>query len=313
MRPLALIPLAAAALLLSAAAGTAGTSAPVALVTAETSNEVYAVSPASGHVVRRVHLADPVTITGRPGRLAVVVDTNGPVTLLDPVTLRAVETFRFRSPQIAAYSADGSLVYVTDAASGDLAVIDPTRHRVVRRVFVGRGAHHIAVSPDGRHIWVALGETATTIVRLDATSPRAPRVVGRFHPHVASHDLVFAPDGRSVWVSSATAPLVSVYSPSGRLTATVPAGRAPQHLAVAGDRMVVTSGYGSSLEEVSLARRRVVDSTALPYGSFNLATWRGLVITTSLLDGDVTELRASDLRRVWSRHVAPEARSIAIG
>src|SRR5579862_1330588 len=108
MRPRALVPLAAAALVLSATAGRAGTSSPVALVTAETSNEVYAVSPTSGHVVRSVHLADPVTIAARPSRLAVVVDTRGPVTFLDPVTLRPVEAFRFRSPQIAAYSADGS-------------------------------------------------------------------------------------------------------------------------------------------------------------------------------------------------------------
>lgn len=314
MRLLALTPLVALALLARAAAGTAGTGSTVALVTAETSNEVLAVSLSSGRVVHRVHLADPVTIAARAGEPAVVVSPAGTVTLLDPDTLRPLATLRsFRSPQIAAYAPAGGIAYVTDSGTGDLCVVDLARHRVVRRVFVGAGAHHLAVSPDGRSIWVALGETASTIVRLDAATPAAPRVVGRFHPRVESHDLVFAPDGRSVWVSSSAAAFVSVYSPSGRLVATVPAGRAPQHLAVAGSRMIATSGYGSSLEEVSVRARRVLRTAALPYGSFNLAVSGGLVVTTSLLDGDVTELRVGGLGRVWSTHVAPEARSIAVG
>ncbi len=313
MRPVALGSLAAATLLAAAASSRAGTTSPVALVTAETSNEVYAISLSSGRVVGRVRLPDPVTIAARPGLPAVVVDTRGRVTLLAPAALRPLVVAGFRSPQIAAYAPGGRYAYVTDAGRGDLSVVDLSRGRVVDRVHAGAGAHHLAVSPNGHRIWVALGEDATTIVRLDATSPRTPRVLGSFHPHVASHDLVFAPDGRSVWVSSASAPFVSVYSLAGRLVATVPAGRAPQHLALAGGRMLATSGYGSSIEAIALRTRRILRRAALPYGSFNLAVSGGRVVTTSLLDGDVTELRARDLHRIWTTHVAPEARSVGIG
>ena len=43
----------------------------------------------------------------------------------------------------------------------------------------------VVFSPDGRAAWVALGETAHTIVRLDITDPKHLRVAGRVHPRTA--------------------------------------------------------------------------------------------------------------------------------
>jgi hypothetical protein len=54
-------------------------------------------------------------------------------------------------------------------------------------------------SPDGRRTWVALGETAHTIVVLDTSMPTRPRVVARMRLPSPGHDLMFAPDGRTVW------------------------------------------------------------------------------------------------------------------
>jgi YVTN family beta-propeller protein len=310
------------ALFLAATLGTAPAPArvaggtPVALVTAESANEVLAVSLPGGKVLRRVHLPDPQAICAEPNGQAVVVSPEGTVTLLDWRSLKVLGVLRdFRSPQIAAITPDGEWAYVTDAGTGELSVIELLTRRVVDRVYVGPGAHHLAISPDFQRAWVALGETAHTIVVLDTSKANRPRVIGRIHPRVPAHDLAFAPNGRTVWVSSARAPYVSVLNAStGQVVATVPAGPGPQHIAFGPyvhPRAFITSGYGSTLEAVDVNTRKVLRRVRVAYGSFNIATAGGLVVTSSLLDGAVTEF-TSELRRWMNATVAPRARDLAI-
>jgi DNA-binding beta-propeller fold protein YncE len=315
MRRLLALPVAAVALLSpSATAGAGGR--PVALVTAETANQVIAVSlgPHGGRVLRRIHLADPLMIAAPPQGPAVVVNPSGVVTLLAWRTLRPIKVFHsFRSPKVAAAAPNGGFAYVTDEGTGDLSVIDLARRSIVGRVFVGRGAHHLGISPDGRRIWVALGESATTVVRLDSSNPRRPRVVGRFHPRFGAHDVSFAPDGRTVWVTSPSHSSVSGYSVSGRILWTAGAGRPPGHVGFSGDRALVPSGYGSLLSAfIWRSPSRAPDRAFAPYGSFNLATYGAWVVTSSLFTGQVSEYRVSDLHRLWTAKVAPAARYVAI-
>lgn len=289
---------------------------PVALVTAETADEVLAVSLPGGRVLRRVHVHDPQAIAAHASGPAVVVSPSGAVTLLAWRTLRTLKVFRsLGSPQIAAVTPQGRWAYVTDAA-GFLAVIDLARRRIVDDVFVGAGAHHLAIGPAGNRTWVALGERATTIVVLDTSDAWAPRVLGRFHPHLAAHDLAFSPDGRTVWVGSAAAPYVSVLSASSaRLLARVPAGAAPQHVVFASagaPRAIVTSGYGSSVEIVDARTRRVLRSRQVAYGSFNVAAFGNRLVVSSLLTGRVSELDDTHLADLMTAKIAPAARDVAI-
>ena len=46
----------------------------------------------------------------------------------------------------------------------------------------------------------------------------------------------------------------------------------------------------------------------VPYGPFNLATYGGFIVTTSLVTGQVAELHVGDLHRLWTAKVAPAAR-----
>ncbi len=228
--------------------------------------------------------------------------------------LRRVAVFRhFRSPQLATPTPDGEYLLVTDAAAGTLTSIELARMRVVGRVAVGTGAHHLAVSPNDRRAWVALGESARTIVVVDVADPRHMRVLRRLHPTAQAHDIAFNPDGRTVWVSSAAKPYISVYgATSGRLVDTVPAGRAPQHVLFAAGHAYVTSGYDSSIEMADPARRTVLRRVQLPYGSFNLASAGRWLVATSVLTGEVTVLRAATLRRRAHTTVASVARSVAV-
>lgn len=289
---------------------------PVALVVAELSNEVFAVSlgPHGGHVLRRVHLDDPLMVATTLHGPAVVVDPHGTVTLLAWHTLRPIKVFRgFRKPEVAAISPGGRYAYIADGGSGRLVVLDLKRRLIVGRVFVGLEAHHLDFSPDGRRLWVSLGETATTIVRLDTSNVRRPRVVGRIHPRLTAHGIEFSPDGRTVWVSSSAAPFVTVFdAATGGPLRRIAAGRGPQEIAFSGSRALVTSGYGSSIESVSWRTYGRHGSVAMPYGSFNLATLGGNVVTSSVLNGYVTELRAGTMQRMWTTKLASSTRYVAI-
>ena len=305
-----------AALLAASVAPAAPSGRPVALVTAETSNEVIAVSlgPHGGRILRLVHLPNPLMIAAAPLGPAVVVNPSGIVTLLAWHTLRPIKVFHsFHRPKVATIAPDGRFAYVTDERTGDLSVIDLVRRKVVSRVFVGGEAHHLGVSPDGRWVWVALGERAKTIIRVESSNPRKPRVIGRFDPRFGAHDVSFAPDGRTVWVTSPWRSYVSGYSLGGKLIWTAGAGRPPGHVAFSGGTALVPSGYGSSVSAFEWrSPSRAPQVAAAPYGSFNLATYGGFVVTTSLFTGQVSEYRAGDLHRFWTTKVAPAARYVAV-
>jgi YVTN family beta-propeller protein len=214
---------------------------------------------------------------------------------------------------VAAVAPGDRYAYVSDAGSGRLVVIDLSRRRIVDSVFVGYSAHHLDFSPDGKRLWVALGETASTIVRVDTSNLRRPRVAGRIHPRVTGHGIEFSPNGRTVWVSSSAAPFVTVFdAATGRVLREIAAGKGPQEIAFSGKRALVTSGYGSSLEAVSWRTYGRHGSVSMPYGSFNLATFGGNVVTSSVLTGYVTELRAGTLKRMWTAKIAPVTRYVAI-
>jgi YVTN family beta-propeller protein len=291
----------------------------VALVTAEGEDEVLAVTVPGGRVIRHVRLAArPTTIAaGSAGPAVVVSPQSGTVTLLSARTLRPDAILHsFRSPQIAAIAPGGKWALVSDAAAGSVSAINLNTAQVADRVWVGLGAHHLAISPDGTTIWVALGETAQTIVTVNCSQMQHLRVTGLIHPPVAAHDLAFSPGGATVWVTSASEPYVSVLDAvTGRRLAQIPAGAPPQHVAFGGPaapHAYLSSGYGSTIEMVDPRSDRVVRRTALPYGSFNLAVAGDVLVTTSLLDGRLTELDAATLRQRIVRAVAPEARSVAI-
>jgi DNA-binding beta-propeller fold protein YncE len=315
VRKLAL--LAVALFLVPAASASSSAERPVALVAAETSNQVVALSlgPKGGQVLKRVQLVDPLMVAAPLHGPAVVLSpSTGTVTLLAWHSLRPVEVFHgFRDPQVARIAPGDRFAYVADGGTGDLSVIDLLWRRVVYRLHVGAGAHHMSFSPDGTRLWIALSEVATTIVRLDTSDLARPRIVARLHPRFPSHSIGFAPDGRTVWVSSARTPYVTVYNATtGKAVKVISAGRAPQEVGFSGARVLLTSGYGSSLQAVLWRTYRRLGTVRMPYGSFNLASFGGQVVTSSLFTGQVVDLKGGTLHRSWTTKVAPATRYVAI-
>jgi DNA-binding beta-propeller fold protein YncE len=285
----------------------------VALVTAETENELFAVSLPDGQVVRRVRLpADPENVAAS-GRGAVVVSSRGhAVTILGPSWHVQRVLRNFKNPHIPAIAPDGEWAYVTDDGSGIVSVVELHNARIVHRVFVGLGAHHLSFRPNESQAWVALGERARRIVVLDTHVPNRPRVATHFDPGFPAHDLAFTLDGRRVWITSDSDTRVRIFDArTHRLLSALEGGTPPQHVAFGHDGFAyVTSGYGSTIEMVDARTGRVLRRVPAPYGSFNVTTLGSMVLTSSLVSGTVTEFNFR-LRRIRSVKVAPAARDVA--
>ena len=207
-----LLVLATALLLVPAASARPSANRPVAIVAAETANEVLAVSlgPHGGHVLKRVRLEDPLMVAAPLHGPAVVLNPHGTVTLLGWHSLRPLKVFHgFSDPQVARIAPGDRFAYVADGGSGEISVIDLARRRIVDRVYVGLQAHHMSFSPDGRRLWIALGEVATTVVRLDTSNLARPtdrRPPSSALPRAQRRLRTRRP---TVWLSSARAPYVT--------------------------------------------------------------------------------------------------------
>jgi DNA-binding beta-propeller fold protein YncE len=288
-----------------------------ALVTAPTENELIAVEVPSGRVARHIRLpARPeyVATCCNGGPVVVASSGAGAVTLLDPPpSLRVVNVLHgFDAPHIVEISPDANYAYVTDDAAGRVDVIGLYDNKLVGGVEAGAGAHHLSFAPDQHQAWVALGQSAGTIVILDtAANPARPRPTARFEPGFLAHMPVFSPDGREVWVTSAAGPNVEVLSArTHRVLFGVRAGAPPQHIVFAGGYAYITSGYGSSIERVTLTGR-VVRRVRAPYGSFELDAGAGFVVTASLLRGTLA-IYDANLRRLHIVTLAPSLEDVAI-
>jgi len=298
---------------------------PAAVVTAETENQLIAVSLPDGKVLRRVAVPeDPQNVVANQKVVVVISPRAGAVTLLGARSLRVTKVLRgFASPHLAVLAPTvcrrqrppcrSRWAYVTDDPRGQLDVISLQQKRVVARLAVGFGAHHLTVSPDGRRLWIALGEHARELVIVDVSRPEHPRVVSRFEPGFVAHDVAFSPNGKRVWVTSSEISSVTVFdSRSRRRLFSVAAGPAPQHVAF-GDgprNAYVTSGYGRRIESVDPGSGRILRVRRIPYGSFNLAPMGSFVVTPSLIRGTVTQLDPK-LRIRQTVKVAPATRGVA--
>jgi DNA-binding beta-propeller fold protein YncE len=270
--------------------------------------------------------AGPEYVAAEPGLVVVTSPLAGEVTLLGGYERLRVQQVLggFAAPDIVAISPDGDYAYVADDRRGQLAVIRLSDDKLISSTFVGYGAHHFAFSADERRAWIALGESARTIVILSPVvstppppsspviDPGHPRVVGHFDPGFPAHDLAFSPNRRQVWITSSSGPDVAVFRASDdHLLFRVPVGPPPQHVVFDGTYAYLTSGYGGTIEQIDAATGRILAKAATPYGSFELDAADGYVVTASLLNGNLA-IYTPDLKRLHVVKLASATRDVEI-
>jgi DNA-binding beta-propeller fold protein YncE len=216
---------------------------------------------------------------------AVVAHTeHGAVSLVNgrTLTVRAV-LHGFSKPRYTAAGPHGRYAYVTDSGHGDVAVVDVVRKEVVHRTKLGGPARHVSLDPTGTRLWVSLGSKAEEIALVDASHPRRPRLVRRIRPPFLAHDVGFTPDGREVWVTSGSRRRIAVYDAAlGRIRLMLHADAPPQHVTFLAGKAFVASGEDGTLQVHDLEFGRVLDTSRIPRGSYNVQQGEGVVVTPSL-------------------------------
>jgi len=261
----------------------------IALATADLEAHVVAIDLAGGRVLQHIRThAYPRSIETVGARAVVCHSDLGIVSVLDARSLRVVHVLRgFDEPRYTAAHPDGRHAYVTDAARGEVVLLDVLAGSVLARERVGALARHITIDRQARHLWIALGSKARelALVALDGTRPHLKRT---FTPPSRGHDVGFAPDGRHAWVSSGDGRELAVYDlRTGRVVARPSGGWPPQHVTFSQDRAFVTSGWSGSLQVHTLGGRELA-SVPVPVGSYNVQQADGIVVTAALGHGDLT-------------------------
>jgi DNA-binding beta-propeller fold protein YncE len=128
---------------------------------------------------------------------------------------------------------------------------------VLSSVAVGGSPHDLAISPDGRRLWVTIDGSAAVQVRSAATGALLREV----RPGGAPHDLAFRPSGREVWLSSWSSGRLYAVGASGRRHGSVLAGEEPHHFAFGLGRLWTSDNGGGTLVRLNPRSRRVVGRT----------------------------------------------------
>jgi DNA-binding beta-propeller fold protein YncE len=276
-----------------------------AVVTADLDAQLVVVDPQRGRVLARVATeAGPRSIQ-RVGTEAIVAHTA--LGLLSIVGGRSIRVRRtvdgFEQPRYTAGSPDGRYAYVTDSSRGEVVTVERETGRITHRTRVNGPARHVSISPNGRWLWVALGSSATRVVVLDLANAARPYARHTFATPFPVHDVAFEPGGRRVWVTSGRhgdEELLVFDALARHVLARRPAGAPPQHVSFGMSSAFVTSGDDGVLRVFSLAGRpRLLRSTPVPRGSYNVQASGGTIVTPSLTEGTLCVL--DDRGRVYVR------------
>jgi len=261
---------------------------PLALVTADRQAHVAVVDLATGRIRARIPTRpDPFSIE-LAGVHAVVAHTvAGEVSILGGAPLGVRHVVAVDEPRYTAAAPDGRHAFVTDSGAAALRTIDLVRGRVVASLPLRRWPRHLSLGPDGRTLWVGLGTASEEIAVVDAADPRRPRLERYLRPGFLAHDVGLAPAGGRVWVTGGEARAIAIHE-RGRfhlLAADAP----PQHVTFLAGRVFVTSG-GSGTLRVYEPGGRLLRTTRIPLGSFNVQYAAGRVLTPSLDEGTLCVL-----------------------
>jgi DNA-binding beta-propeller fold protein YncE len=306
---------AALALPIAARASSQG-GVPLALVTADSEDRILVVRLTDMSVVRSLavpHEPHGIEAVDQLKSALVMSNESGTVTVLDAIVPKVRRVLDgFSGPRYAAGDPRGRFAYVSDDVAGEVVAIDVPRARVIGRVEVGKGARHISISPDGTRVITSLGSKAPRLALVDVTRPQRPRLVRTFPAEDLAHDVGFTPDGKHVWISSGAERRLAIHDAHTlRPVRVLAADAPPQHVTfdAFAKRAYVASGDSGTLRTYRLADAKLLRTSRVTTGSYNVCALEGRVVTPSLDDGRLTLLDARGLR---SARLAPHAHDACI-
>ena len=190
--------------------------------------------------LRRVNLGSlrrPHGLVEVDGKIYFTAEVNRVVGRYDPATDQVdwVAGTGQAGTHMVAAAPDGSRLYTANIGSGTVTVMDlygPPGQLGIDHLPVGKQPEGIAVSPDGKEVWVGRLDGGEIAI-LDAGTDQLKE---RLRPRGVPIRIYFTPDGRRVLVSDPAGAQVIVYEAATRRELKrIPVGKVPVGIAVAPD------------------------------------------------------------------------------
>jgi YVTN family beta-propeller protein len=167
-------------------------------------------------------------------------------------------------PAHAVFSRDARLLYVSGETAGDVTVIDTkTRTTVTRIVHGGGDAMGLALSPDGRTLYLAAGENKA-VLKLDTATHK---ITGTIPVPGVIHEATLTADGKYLYTTLRRANKIAVISTEmDKIVATIPQKAFPDLVVMepAGRYAFVTNRYADAVTVIDVTTHKQV--RAIPVG-----------------------------------------------
>jgi len=228
---------------------------------------VGVIDPAQARMVATIPVPKgPHGLVMTPDGRKVYVSSDGAsvVSVVDTATDRIVGSIEVgANPHGLAMSRNGRILLVAAYGAGEALVVDTATDRVTARIPVAQ-AHNAALSPDGRHAYVASQQQgAAALVTLDLESGRE---IGRLPLDKTPRAVDASPDGRRVHFTLAGVDAVQVLDvASGRVVAQIPVGASPHQAPFTRDgRLALVPSQGpGELAIIDMGRDAVLGTVAV--------------------------------------------------
>jgi YVTN family beta-propeller protein len=262
---------------------------------------------------------------------------SGDLSVIDPAERREIRRIRLgKRPRGLAASPDGRLLYIAlsgsaiagpgvdestlplpDRTADGIAVLDIASGRVLRVLRGISDPEQVAVSPDGRRLFVASEDSGLLFV-LDA---RTGVAVARLEVGGEPEGVAASPDGRIVYATSEEdGTVAAVETAPPRVRARIAVGGRPRNAAFSADgrRAFVPGESDASITAIDVAADRVVGRVRLagqntrPMGVALTSDQRHLLVTTGR-GGQLVRLDPATLRETGRVAVGDRPWGLAIG
>lgn len=220
-----------------------------ALSISEAERAVTVIDLATGTPVREIALEAPAHHAAvDPGGLLYVsfatmaarVERSGGIAVIDPETGTAITIRTAAIPNYVAVSRDASYLYVTEVSPGAVLKITLPDLEVVQQVAVSGGPGHIALSRDGRSIFVTV---RGGVVKLDAGTLK---LIGEAEAGLDAHAVAIAGEPERLFVANRGSGTLTVLDPGTlEMTATLEIAPLPTHLLRLPSGELLVSAAGS--------------------------------------------------------------------
>jgi len=208
-----------------------------------------------------------------PGAAATLYVTNtksNSISIIDTTTLDVVGTIPLGQgkPNRVVFHPDGKTAWVVYDKSRDLGIIDADARKLVRRVKIGGNPYNLAISPDGRTLYVLDWASETSTDEVIAYDLKAERIEWRAEVSTWPAHSVFGGGGKLLYVSGETAGDVTVIDTARRAVVgrIVHGGGDAMGIALTADGKLLyaAAGENRTIVKIDTATNRAIGAIPVP-------------------------------------------------